>query len=88
MRPTCISVQEPDDDINKITPLDNVQNCVDDDDGCDVDNNTDDIVRRHLPLATGQYSVGCVDIMDNNSEDGCFFRLFYPVEKTDVLVSH
>lgn len=41
-------------------------------------------IRRHLPPGSGKYSVGCVDVMDNDTEDGCFCRLFYPIEKTDI----
>ena len=44
-------------------------------------------VRRHLPPGTGEFSVGCVDIMSDNSDTGVFFRLFYPIEKTDIYVS-
>lgn len=44
-------------------------------------------IRRHLPPGTGNYSVGCVDIMCDHTENGSFFRLFYPIEKTDVYVS-
>lgn len=45
-------------------------------------------VRRHLPPGSGKHSVGCVDIMDDQTDDGLFFRLFYPVEKTDVFERH
>ncbi|KAL5014576.1 hypothetical protein ScPMuIL_008846 [Solemya velum] len=41
-------------------------------------------IRRHLPPGTGNYSVGCVDIMCDHTVNGSFFRLFYPIEKTDV----
>lgn len=44
-------------------------------------------IRRHLPPGTGNYSVGCVDIMCDHTVNGSFFRLFYPIEKTDVYVS-
>lgn len=44
-------------------------------------------IRRHLPPGSGKYSVGCVDIMNDNNEEGIFCRLFYPVEKTDIFVS-
>lgn len=78
-RPACISIQSADDDLcDDFEDLQDVQNC-------DNDDNVEK-VRRHLPLATGQYSVGCVDVMDNVSEQGSFFRLYYPTEKTDVLV--
>lgn len=46
---------------------------------------TDEKIRRHLPLPTGEYSVGCVDIMSDNSEKGVFFRMYYPIEKTDII---
>lgn len=45
----------------------------------------DDNVRRHLPPGSGPFSVGCVDLMNNSTLDGSFFRLFYPVDKTDIL---
>lgn len=41
-------------------------------------------IRRHLPPGSGEYSVGCVDMMSDNSETGVFFRMFYPIEKTDI----
>ncbi|XP_071143218.1 platelet-activating factor acetylhydrolase-like [Mytilus edulis] len=41
-------------------------------------------IRRHLPIGTGDYSVGCLDIMCDHSEKGSFFRLYYPIEKTDI----
>lgn len=46
-------------------------------------------VRRHLPPGTGKYSVGCLDYMCdiNNSEGGALFRLYYPIERTDIYVS-
>lgn len=44
-------------------------------------------IRRHLPIGTGDYSVGCLDIMCDHSEKGSFFRLYYPIEKTDIYVS-
>lgn len=46
-----------------------------------------DKIRRHLPIGTGEYSVGCLDIMCEHYEKGSFFRLYYPIEKTDVYVS-
>ena len=45
-------------------------------------------IRRHLPPGSGEYSVGCVDIMSDNSETGVFFRMYYPIEKTDIFVSN
>lgn len=44
-------------------------------------------VRRHLPVGTGDYSVGCIDLMCERCENGSFFRLYYPIEKTDIYVS-
>lgn len=41
-------------------------------------------IRRHLPPPTGTYSIGCVDIMDNNIDEGPFFRLYYPTETTNL----
>ncbi|BFZ21362.1 hypothetical protein BsWGS_24401 [Bradybaena similaris] len=41
--------------------------------------------RRHLPLPTGPHTVGCVDLMCDLSNDGTFFRLYYPTNKTDLL---
>lgn len=46
-----------------------------------------DKIRRHLPPGSGKYSVGCVDLMDDDHEGGSFCRLFYPVQKTDIFVS-
>lgn len=43
-----------------------------------------DKIRRHLPIGTGEYSVGCLDIMCEHCEKGSFFRLYYPIEKTDI----
>lgn len=51
------------------------------------ENGRPDKVRRHMPPGSGKYSVGCVDLMDEDSEEGTFCRLFYPVEKTDIYVS-
>lgn len=45
-------------------------------------------IRRHTPVGSGEYSVGCWDMMCGGpTEKGSFFRLFYPVEKTDIYVS-
>lgn len=41
-------------------------------------------IRRHLPVGSGQFSVGCLDIMCKHSEKSSFFRLYYPIEKTDI----
>ncbi|XP_041361888.1 platelet-activating factor acetylhydrolase 2, cytoplasmic-like [Gigantopelta aegis] len=41
--------------------------------------------RRHLPPGTGPYMVGTVDVMYEHSEDGAFFRLYYPTPKTDIF---
>lgn len=42
-------------------------------------------IRRHTPVGSGEYSVGCWDMMCGGpTEKGSFFRLFYPVEKTDI----
>jgi len=49
--------------------------------------NKPDGVRKHLPPGSGPHSVGCVDVMDDDGDDGTFFRLFYPTEKTDIYVS-
>lgn len=42
--------------------------------------------RRHLPLPTGPYVVGCVDLMSDVSDSGVFYRLYYPTKKTDIKV--
>lgn len=42
-------------------------------------------IRRHIPPGSGEYSVGCVDMMSDNSETGVFFRMYYPIEKTDIF---
>ncbi|XP_052764491.1 platelet-activating factor acetylhydrolase 2, cytoplasmic-like [Mya arenaria] len=42
-------------------------------------------VRKHLPPGSGPHSVGCLDIMEDNCEEGTFFRIFYPTEKTDIF---
>ncbi|KAK3093580.1 hypothetical protein FSP39_017690 [Pinctada imbricata] len=42
-------------------------------------------VRRHVPVGTGEYTVGCFDVMCDPSHSGSFFRLFYPTTKTDIL---
>lgn len=46
-------------------------------------------IRRHTPVGSGEYSVGCWDMMCGGgpAEKGSFFRLFYPVQKTDIYVS-
>ncbi|WAR17931.1 PAFA2-like protein [Mya arenaria] len=45
-------------------------------------------VRKHLPPGSGPHSVGCLDIMEDNCEEGTFFRIFYPTEKTDIFYGH
>ena len=74
---SCINSQELDNAIEE--EVNNKKNS--DDATIDKD------VRRHLPAPTGPYSVGCVDIMTSCTEDGSFFRLYYPTEKTDIFVS-
>ncbi|XP_013090392.2 platelet-activating factor acetylhydrolase-like [Biomphalaria glabrata] len=44
--------------------------------------------RRHLPLPTGPYVVGCVDLMSDVSDSGVFYRLYYPTKKTDIKKSY
>ncbi|XP_071110932.1 platelet-activating factor acetylhydrolase-like [Haliotis cracherodii] len=41
-------------------------------------------VRRHLPPGKGPYTVGTVDLMCGHTENGSFFRLFYPTNDTDI----
>ncbi|KAK6167477.1 hypothetical protein SNE40_021496 [Patella caerulea] len=41
-------------------------------------------IRRHLPVGKGPYTVGCVDFMNDHTEEGVFFRLFYPTKKSDI----
>lgn len=43
--------------------------------------------RRHLPVPKGPHTVGCVDLMCDLSDDGTFFRLYYPTTSTDIHVS-
>lgn len=50
-----------------------------------MDDGKQEKVRRHLPPGSGEYSVGCVDIMSDNTDTGVFFRLYYPIEKTDIF---
>ncbi|XP_059139095.1 uncharacterized protein LOC131927415, partial [Physella acuta] len=40
--------------------------------------------RRHLPEASGPYTVGCVDLMLGLADHGTFFRLYYPTNATNV----
>ncbi|ELT98440.1 hypothetical protein CAPTEDRAFT_177616 [Capitella teleta] len=40
--------------------------------------------RRHLPLGSGPYTVGCVDVMTDHSVAGLFLRLYYPTNSTDA----
>lgn len=91
-RPSCINVQTADNNADDDgfcqvgeTEVDNV-NANEKNISNEINNNPDKI-RRHLPPGSGPFSVGCVDIMDNSNEEGSFFRLFYPVEKTDIMVS-
>ena len=44
--------------------------------------------RKHLPLGSGPYTVGCADIMSSPSVAGTFIRLYYPTYQTDVFVSN
>ncbi|KAL4217584.1 Platelet-activating factor acetylhydrolase [Mactra antiquata] len=88
-RPACINVQTNDDDdvdgFREIEELEAVEYKEADENAKNELNSQPDKIRRHLPPGSGQYSVGCVDIMDNDSDEGSFFRLFYPIEKTDIL---
>lgn len=46
-------------------------------------------VRKHLPPGTGEYSVGCLDFLCyDHSDTGALFRLYYPIEKTDIIKRH
>ncbi|OWF45167.1 platelet-activating factor acetylhydrolase-like [Mizuhopecten yessoensis] len=48
-------------------------------------------IRKHLPPGTGEYSVGCLDCdhtSDPLSDTGALFRLYYPIEKTDIIKRH
>ena len=46
------------------------------------------VKRRHLPPGSGPYTVGTVDVMYEHSEEGAFFRLYYPTSNTDIFVSY
>ncbi|ESP03410.1 hypothetical protein LOTGIDRAFT_237716 [Lottia gigantea] len=41
-------------------------------------------IRKHIPAGKGPYTVGCVDFMNDHSDDGVLFRLFYPTRKSDI----
>lgn len=43
--------------------------------------------KRHLPLPSGPYSVGCCDIMTSYLKYGIFVRLYYPSKERGILVS-
>ena len=43
--------------------------------------------RRHLPVGTGPFTVGCVDLMSDHTVKGVFIRLYYPTNPTDIYVS-
>ncbi|XP_035220193.1 platelet-activating factor acetylhydrolase-like [Stegodyphus dumicola] len=44
--------------------------------------------KRHLPLPTGPYTVGCNDIMTSFLKFGVFVRLYYPTESQGILERH
>ena len=44
------------------------------------------IKKKHLPVGTGEHTVGCVDLMTGHSEEGSFIRLYYPTFPANVLV--
>lgn len=43
--------------------------------------------KRHLPLPSGPYTVGCCDVMTSYLKFGVFVRLYYPAKEQGVLVS-
>ncbi len=43
--------------------------------------------RKHIPVGSGRYTVGCVDLMSNHTVNGTFIRLYYPTQSTDIFVS-
>lgn len=43
--------------------------------------------RKHLPQGTGEFTVGCMDIMTDYGKNGVFLRLYYPTNSSDVFVS-
>ncbi|XP_057378526.1 platelet-activating factor acetylhydrolase-like [Daphnia carinata] len=41
--------------------------------------------KKHVPVPTGKYVVGCTDLMIGPSqEDGCFLRIYYPSQLKDT----
>ncbi|XP_050429752.1 platelet-activating factor acetylhydrolase-like [Adelges cooleyi] len=36
--------------------------------------------KRHLPYPLGPYATGSVELMTEYSPEGCFFRIFYPID--------
>nr|CAH0098331.1 unnamed protein product [Daphnia galeata] len=42
--------------------------------------------KKHVPIPSGKYVVGCTDIMIGgpNKEDGCFLRMYYPSQIKDT----
>ena len=43
--------------------------------------------RKHLPLPTGDYTVGCVDIITDYGKEGLFLKLYDPTNYADIVVS-
>ncbi|XP_013380544.1 platelet-activating factor acetylhydrolase 2, cytoplasmic [Lingula anatina] len=43
-----------------------------------------DSERKHLPIGSGPYTIGCVDFMNDHTKDGVLLRLFYPTEHKDI----
>ncbi|CAH1773780.1 unnamed protein product [Owenia fusiformis] len=46
------------------------------------------IERKHLPIPTGPFTVGCLDLMSEPNKNGTFVRLFYPTQSTDIFERH
>lgn len=44
--------------------------------------------KRHIPLPTGPYTVGCTDIMTADAKFGVFVRLYYPSIESKILDHH
>ncbi|GIY21232.1 platelet-activating factor acetylhydrolase [Caerostris extrusa] len=44
--------------------------------------------RRHLPLPTGPYTVGCTDIMTSYLKFGVFVRMYYPSKDHGILARY
>ena len=42
--------------------------------------------RKHLPLPTGKYTVGALDIITDYGKNGVFMRLYYPTNSADIQV--